>query len=152
MLVKALALSIAVLAVSACSTNRVGLTYQSSPAVVIPSASSAMLSVGSFVDRRGETATWFGAIRGGYGNPLKTLEATQSISVLVQTAFSDGLRARGLQSSNAGYQISGIIKNSTVANSCAAKPMQKLRSAFLSFQQATGCSIRHTRLMSLTVL
>ena len=37
MLVKALALSIAVLAVSACSTNRVGLTYQSSPAVVIPS-------------------------------------------------------------------------------------------------------------------
>ena len=49
-------------------------------------------------------------IRGGYGNPLKTLEATQSISVLMQTAFSDGLRARGLQSSNAGYQISGVIK------------------------------------------
>ena len=65
MLVKALALSIAVLAVSACSTNRVGLTYQSSPAVVIPSASSAMLSVGSFVDRRGETATWFGGFAEG---------------------------------------------------------------------------------------
>jgi hypothetical protein len=43
------------------------------------------VGVGSMADQRGETATWFGAIRGGYGNPLKKLEATPSVSVVVQT-------------------------------------------------------------------
>jgi len=93
-----------------CSTNSVGLTYKSTTAIV-PIASNTSVSVGSFVDHRGESATWFGAIRGGYGNPLKVLEATPSISALVQSAFSQGLRDRGIQVSGDGHQqIVGVIK------------------------------------------
>jgi uncharacterized lipoprotein YajG len=110
---KVLAVCLTALAITACSTNNVGLAYKPSAAIVAGDSNSSKVSVGSFIDQRGETATWIGAVRGGYGNPLKTLEATTSVSMLVQTAFSDGLRARGLQASAAGassYQISGVIK------------------------------------------
>jgi uncharacterized lipoprotein YajG len=93
-----------------CSTNSVGLTYKPTTTTV-PSTSNAPISVGSFVDSRGESATWFGAIRGGFGNPIKVLEAAPSISVLVQSAFSQGLQDRGFQVSNGGRrQIAGVIK------------------------------------------
>ena len=94
---------------SACSTNSFRLTYKP-PASIVPAAAPT-ISVGSFVDQRGETATWFGAIRGGYGNPLKKLEADPSVSDLIKTAFQDGLKARSLYSTNSGgYEISGTIK------------------------------------------
>jgi uncharacterized lipoprotein YajG len=103
---------VAMLLISACSTNSVNLSYKP-PATVIPKAQDApTITVGSFVDQRGETATWFGAIRGGYGNPLKKLEATPSVSAVVQTAFKDGLQSRGLLSNTGDgtYQLSGMIK------------------------------------------
>lgn len=98
--------------VGACSTNSVGLSYRPTATVVAATANSAAVSVGSFIDQRGESATWFGAIRGGYGSALKTLEATPSVAALVQAAFADGLRARGFQASGGGngYQVAGVIK------------------------------------------
>jgi len=68
--------------------------------------------VGSFIDQRGESPTWLGSIRGGYGIPLKTLDATPSVSSLVQTAFAEGLHARGFKASGGvrTYQIAGVIK------------------------------------------
>jgi len=109
---KVLAISLAGLAITACSTNNVGLAYKPSATIIAGDSTSPAVSVGSFVDQRGETAAWIGAVRGGYGNPLKTLQVTASVSALVQTAFSDGLRARGLQASGGAhsYQISGVIK------------------------------------------
>jgi len=93
-----------------CSTNSVGLTYKPTTTIV-PIASNTSVSVGSFVDQRGESATWFGAIRGGFGNPLKVLEASPSISALVAAAFSQGLRDRGFQASGDGHhQIVGLIQ------------------------------------------
>jgi uncharacterized lipoprotein YajG len=93
-----------------CSTNSVGLNYKPTTTIV-PIVSSTAVSVGSFVDNRGESATWFGAIRGGFGNPIKVLDATPSVSESVQSAFSQGLRDRGIQVSSSGRrQISGVIK------------------------------------------
>jgi uncharacterized lipoprotein YajG len=93
-----------------CSTSSVGLTYKPTTAIV-PLVSDTSISVGSFADNRGESATWFGAIRGGFGSPIKVLEATSSISELVQSAFSQGLRDRGIQVSSTGHrQIGGVIK------------------------------------------
>jgi len=96
--------------VAGCVTDTVSLGYK--PLGQITAASSGpAASVGSFVDQRGETATWIGAVRGGYGNPLKKLETDKPVAVLVQTAFTDGLRARGLLGTGAGaFQISGVIK------------------------------------------
>jgi uncharacterized lipoprotein YajG len=93
-----------------CSTHSVELTYKPTMTIV-PISSSTPVSVGSFVDNRGESTTWFGAIRGGYGSPIKVLEATSSVSTLVQSAFSQGLQDRGLQVSSSGHrQIAGVIK------------------------------------------
>jgi uncharacterized lipoprotein YajG len=101
------------LALAACSTTKVGLKYDNpqSPNKVTASTTPAPVMVGSFVDQRGEPANWLGAIRGGYGNPLKNIESDQPVSLLVQTAFADGLRARGVQdSSSAPLQLAGVIR------------------------------------------
>jgi uncharacterized lipoprotein YajG len=93
-----------------CVTDTVSLGYKSAAQITAANSGTAV-SVGSFVDQRGETPTWIGAVRGGYGNPLKTLQTDKPVSALVQTAFTDGLRARGLLATSAGaYQVAGVIK------------------------------------------
>ena len=96
---------------TACGTTRVGLKYAPS---TTPStlAASAPIDVGSFVDQRGEPATFIGAIRGGFGNPLKTLDAARPVSELVRDAFADGLHARGgsVGSTAAPLQLAGVIR------------------------------------------
>jgi hypothetical protein len=66
-----------------------------------PPASAAakpLITAGPFVDGRnidyGED--WLGAIRGGYGNELKRLRTQKPMAVVVQEAFADALRARGV--------------------------------------------------------
>lgn len=82
-------------ATSACSTTPVGLTYD-------PVAASASkpgqpsLQVTAVTDGRKHDANWLGAIRGGYGNPLKTLETPVPVKDVVKAAFVDGLKARNL--------------------------------------------------------
>lgn len=77
-------------------TTAVQLPYAASRPVVPASAatSSRVLPV---VDQRNEEPNWVGAIRGGFGNPLKVLRTDRPLSELVQQAFSDALAARGLE-------------------------------------------------------
>ena len=94
----------------ACSTNTVTLAYR--PALA-PAAQSAVpttqVSVGDFTDNRKEPVHWIGAIRGGYGNPLKVLETDKTVSELVRDAFRQALAARGLYSQTAPLTLSGWI-------------------------------------------
>ena len=89
-----------------------GLKYEPSASVTKTSATAPSVAVGSFVDSRGEPANWLGAIRGGFGNPLKNLESGLPVATLVQAAFADGLRARGILPGSKGqqFQISGVIR------------------------------------------
>ena len=95
-----------------CVTRDVGLKYTTTTAAAAASPTAPAVSAGSFIDQRGEPPTWLGAIRGGYGNPVKTLDATPSVSSVVQTAFADGLQARGFKTSGSAkaYQVAGVIK------------------------------------------
>lgn len=97
---------------AACVTRDVGLKYTAPTTAAAASANAPAVTAGSFIDQRGEPATWLGAIRGGFGNPIKTLDADTSVSALVQTAFADGLRARGFRTTagTRAYQVAGIIK------------------------------------------
>jgi Uncharacterized lipoprotein len=97
---------------SACGTTSVGLKYAAPPSVAQASARAQPLLVGNFADKRGEPATWLGAIRGGFGNPLKNLESDKPVAELVKAAFADGLRARGVapDQASAPFQITGTIK------------------------------------------
>lgn len=92
-----------------CSTSTAGLRYESASQTKLAS-NGVPISVGTFTDQRGETSTWLGVIRGGFGNPLKTLEGDQPVAELVQTGFSDALRARGYQvSPDAPVTLSGTV-------------------------------------------
>lgn len=96
--------------VACTSANKVDLKYAPTTAVQLAKADAAV-KVGNFVDSRGETKTWVGTIRGGFGNHLKDLDTNAPVSTVVEQAFSDALKARGVNVSeaNAPYQLSGVI-------------------------------------------
>ena len=74
---------------------------------------SAQVTVGSFVDSRGESdPTWAGAIRGGFGNSLKVLALDKPGSDVIKAAFEDGLKARGASPTLTGGQpqLTGVIR------------------------------------------
>jgi hypothetical protein len=84
-----------ILGLAACSDNTVPLTYAPTIAV-IPTGPPNVAGV-SVVDQRGEDdPTWLGAIRGGFGNPMKVLHTPGPLSDTVAQAFRDALKSRGL--------------------------------------------------------
>lgn len=70
-------------------------------------------------DSMGIDATWLGAIRGGYGNPLKNLESNVPVSQLVQDAFSSALKARGATLTSSELEVKSQVfsKSSFAINS-----------------------------------
>lgn len=97
---------------AACTTaTKVDLKYTPS-ASIKPAKTDAAVKVGIFVDSRGETKTWIGTIRGGFGNHLKDLDTNEPLPNVVQQTFKDGLVARGVNvnSSTSPVEISGVIK------------------------------------------
>jgi hypothetical protein len=98
------------LALSACVTRTVTLTYapQSVPQQVAV-APSVRVAVGDFSDNRHEPPKWIGAIRGGYGNPLKTLDTDKTVAELVADAFRQALIRRGLFAEDGRFVLSGWI-------------------------------------------
>ena len=86
----------ALLLLTACGENGpVRLPY--APTTAVPPGGSANVSVGPVTDGRGEEdPTWLGAVRGGYGNPLRVLHGERPAADLVRQALSDGLAARGM--------------------------------------------------------
>lgn len=100
------------LAVTACSTTTPVLLQYGATSDVVRARSNATVVVGSFVDQRGEPANWLGAIRNGWGAAVQNLESDRPVSAVVQTAFADGLRARGvaIDSPGAQYQLAGVIR------------------------------------------
>jgi hypothetical protein len=95
-----------------CSTHMVGMTYDTPEIGVSRSETAAPLRVTSFRDERGTDADWLGAIRGGYGNPLKRLRTEVPTAELVTEAFRDALVARGLliPGQNANLVVTGALK------------------------------------------
>ncbi len=103
---------ITIASLAGCGTTAVGLKYQAPAGLSRAAASAPATLVGSFDDKRGEPATWLGAIRGGFGNPLKNLESDRPVAEVVQAAFADGLKARGVPvvASAGARQLRGVIK------------------------------------------
>lgn len=95
-----------------CGTTSVGLKYAPTEGAT-PSrvaASVQPVSVGAFVDKRNEKPTWLGAIRGGFGNPLKTLESSQPVAEVVQAAYLDAFKSKGFAiDPTAALQVSGTV-------------------------------------------
>jgi hypothetical protein len=96
---KAAAISILIagaLLQTGCSTHTFQVKYEPTREVVPAANATPPATVGSFRDDRGTDSAWLGAIRGGYGNPLKKLYSDQPTTSVVVTALSDALKARKL--------------------------------------------------------
>jgi len=103
-------LALLLLMLAGCSTTAVSLDYTRAPAPV--AGARPQVAVGSFADqRRDNDPRQLGAIRGGMGQPLKTLVLSEDASVVVQKAFSQALDKRGLlaPSGSGRYTLSGVI-------------------------------------------
>jgi uncharacterized lipoprotein YajG len=89
-------IAIAAFLISGCSTNPVTLSYDPALVPAKQTTSLPVVEVNSVTDWRENTSNRIGAIRGGYGNPLKKLTTTVPVKDVVREAFTEGLRARGL--------------------------------------------------------
>ncbi len=100
------------LGVSACSNTAVDLTYNRAAVTAKPVAAKPVVEMLSVTDARKNPSTRIGAIRGGFGNPLKTLEVSTPVKDIVRQAFLDGLGARGLLASpgSGAYGIELTVK------------------------------------------
>lgn len=96
------------LALSACSTTPVDLRYAPTEQSNISRPQHrSILEISSVTDYRSQPSNYIGAIRGGFGNRLNTLESPITVKELVQRGFADALRARGLlaQAGNGRYAL-----------------------------------------------
>lgn len=92
-----LLLSMLSLGLTACGTTQMSMPY--SPTAQPVSVGRPVVALGTVTDRREdgrEDPNWIGTVRGGFGNPLKRLEAPVPVSEVVRQAFSDALAARGM--------------------------------------------------------
>jgi len=96
----ALAALLLVALVGACSRHEVAMSYNSAAVAAKPAMASPSVETVTVTDLRGTPANRLGAIRGGYGNPLKTLETAQPVKDVLHQAFADGLSARGMLAPN----------------------------------------------------
>lgn len=96
---------------SGCSTHTFNVRYEAASPAEAVDASAPEISVGSFQDARGTHAAWLGAIRGGYGNPLKKLYSDQPLGTVVSASFKEALKIQGrLDESNQSHlRIEGRI-------------------------------------------
>src|SRR5580765_4814059 len=96
-----------------CSTTTTNLRYEPiDPINVVPGA-RPVATVGTVTDLRKEVdPRWFGAIRGGFGNPLKKLEGEAPMTQNVAWALADALTQRQLLASpdDAVVRIDGSIQ------------------------------------------
>jgi uncharacterized lipoprotein YajG len=81
----------ALLFLAACSTTQVNVPYTANPSIVLATKAKSVVAMGTIADNRKNGPNWLGAIRGGFGNPLKTLETEKPVAEVVKTALEDGL-------------------------------------------------------------
>ena len=102
---------LAVLFLGGCGTTTVNLPYDTSAVASQPSvAASNSVKWVSVSDGRKHASHWLGSIRGGFGNPLKTLNTEVPVKDVVGNAFTTALKARGLLATiGGGYGMEVVV-------------------------------------------
>jgi hypothetical protein len=129
------------LAVGGCATSRVSLDYQPPAPAAGARPLAAVVAFAPFVDDRKHASNWLGAIRGGYGNPLKILETPVPVSEVVREAFVNGARARGLlaEPATAAYTAK-VVVNQFDCNQYARREAH-IRLTITLTENATGRTV-----------
>lgn len=82
--------------VSGCEKSQGTLTYTPPPQVASAPRGPAEIIAVAVTDRRKNDPNWLGAVRGGFGNPIKVLETPVPVRDVIRTAYEAGMAARGL--------------------------------------------------------
>lgn len=93
------AVSLLCLGLAACGTTQATLPYTPEATPVVQPHARPVVALGAVTDLREggrEDPRWIGTIRGGFGNPIKRLDAPGPVTEVVRQAFADALAARGL--------------------------------------------------------
>ena len=96
-----------------CSTTTTNLRYEPVDPIKVQPGAKPVAAVGTITDlRKGEDPHWFGAIRGGFGNPLKKLAGETPMNQNVARVLSDALAQRHLLASadDAVVRVDGTIQ------------------------------------------
>lgn len=90
---------------SNCSTTEVGMSYNTN--VTYKMASMPTLYVKEIHDQRKHDQYWLGAIRGGYGNALKTLKTDIPVKKMVLQTIEKALMSRNMltESNKSSYTL-----------------------------------------------
>ena len=99
---------------AACGTTQVALPYAPAAAPAPVAGARPVVAMGNVTDNREggrEDPAWIATIRGGYGNPVKRLDAGQPVREVVAKAFADALAARGLLAAGAPrYRLAVVVE------------------------------------------
>ncbi len=118
-----------------CGTTAATLGY--SPTEAPRPRAAPIVSVVTVTDaRREKDPTYIGAIRGGFGNPLKTLTSARPVKDEVAAAFEAALQARNLYGPNAPAALA-VTLTELSANQVARREGHTKFSLVLS-DRATG--------------
>jgi hypothetical protein len=107
------------LTLGACGTTQYPMPYAPTAPVTANQPPGPVVRTATVRNVRGtggEDPVWIGTIRGGYGNPLKTLEADRPLDQVMQRAFDDALAARGWLAQQDPRTEIEIIMREFVAN------------------------------------
>ena len=124
-------------------TEQVGLNYAPS-GTTASTGGPATISQVAVTDQRNEAdPTWIGAIRGGFGNPLKVLHLSHPLRDEVAAAFRDALKARGMldPSGNGPYELSAVVTTFASHRWCGGKPRRP--SKWTSSTEDAGATLYH---------
>lgn len=99
--IRYIALIATAVALNACSTTPVGMQY-TAPSSSVSLKAAPVIGVGTVSDSRTNGPNWLGAIRGGSGNPLKTLETEKPVKDIVKDFLRQALDVNGLAAKGRG--------------------------------------------------
>jgi hypothetical protein len=94
---------------SACTYSQISLDYQPTLAQVVKGR--PVLSVGRFLDSRGEDPYFLGVVRTPIGTPLEYIRTRSPVETVVRNAFTHACNARGMLTSTSGatYAVTGEV-------------------------------------------
>lgn len=95
---RSLIVAMVAVVVAGCSTNTVRLDYTAGNIEAAEYIDVRPIDSVIVFDHRSNDPHSLGAIRGGFGNALKTLTTEEAVSEVVQGAFESALQARGIPS------------------------------------------------------
>lgn len=85
---------IGILILQGCSTHLTTVEYEGEG--IRTNSSQPPINKITVIDQRNNGSNWIGAIRGGYGNPLKTLKTIDPVNIVVEKMITDALKKSNL--------------------------------------------------------